>query len=622
MCGIVSYIGHNPALPIILEGLHRLEYRGYDSAGIALLRGTGRRRTLDVHKTLGRVAELEAILPKRVAATMAIGHTRWATHGAPSDQNAHPHTDASGKIAIIHNGIIENAAALRQEVSDAGIELRSETDSELFAHLLALQLERSLPTAPDKAATADTLVVALRSVLQRIHGAYGLAVLHQDFPDELIVARLGSPLVLGIGDNQMFAASDVSAIVRHTQQVVYLEDGEIARLTKSSYEITNLHAQSANREPALVTQTAEDYDKENFAHFTLKEIHEQPDVLERVLRGRIEDRFATARLDGLNLSPRDLLGIERIKILGCGSALIAGSIGARMIESLARIPCDAESSAEFRYRNPLIETDTLYFAVSQSGETYDTMAAIEEIQRKGGRVLGIVNSVGSSIARSCGAGAYLHAGAEVAVVSTKTFVATLMMFAMIALLFARTRDLSPAAGAELIGALRALPDQVRDLLNQEELYATHAKTLAQFDHAYFIGRNAGFGVAQEGALKLKEVSYIHAEAYPAAELKHGPLALISDQTPTIAIVLQDDLLAKNLSSIEEIRARAGGVLAISQGAQIAAANLGCLQVPDTHPLLAPILALVPLQFLAYYAALERGCDVDRPRNLAKSVTVE
>lgn len=616
MCGIVAYIGTNSALPIILEGLHRLEYRGYDSAGVAVMRN----KKLTVHKSKGRVEDLEAILPKRIATATAIGHTRWATHGAPSDANAHPHTDSSGKLAIIHNGIIENAHELRAELIAAGVTLNSETDSELFAHLIAREIATN--AASDAPPTADHLVQAVRQVLLRIQGAYGLAILHADFPSELIVARQGSPLVLGIGNNEMFAASDVSAIVRHTQQVVYLDDGEIARLSKTGFEITNLRAQATHRTPATVTTSAEEFDKANYEHFTLKEIHEQPEVLERVLRGRLEERFATARLDGLNLSPRDLLGIKRVKLLGCGSAFIAGSIGARMIETLARIPCDAESAAEFRYKNPLVEADTLYFAVSQSGETFDTMAAIEEIQRKGGRVLGVVNSVGSSIARSCGSGAYLHAGAEVAVVSTKTFVATLMMFAMIALLFARTRDLSPAAGSALIQAMHKLPDQVRSMLDNEAQYREYARTLAQFDHAYFIGRNAGFGVAQEGALKLKEVSYIHAEAYPAAELKHGPLALISERTPTIAIVLDDELQKKNLSSIEEIRARSGGVLAITQGEEIATANLGSIQIPQTHPLLAPILALIPLQLIAYYAAIERDCDVDKPRNLAKSVTVE
>ena len=615
MCGIVGYVGGQNALPILLEGLHRLEYRGYDSAGIALLRN----KKLAVYKSKGRVQRLELTLPARARSTLGIGHTRWATHGEPSDANAHPHTDMQGKLALIHNGIIENATTLRDALRQTGIEMRSETDSEILAHLIVQELEA---TSGKDANTSNQLVDAVRRVLLRVQGAYGIAVIHADYPHDLVVARHGSPLVLGIGDNEMFAASDVSAIVRHTQKVVYLDDGEIALLKRNSYQVTNLRAEPTTKEPATVTTTAEEFDKANFEHFTLKEIHEQPKVLERALRGRLEERFATARLDGLNLSPRDLLNVKRIKVIGCGSAFIAGSIGARMIETLARIPASAEAAAEFRYKNPIIEADTLYLAVSQSGETFDTMAAIEEIQRKGGRVLGIVNSVGSSIARSCGAGAYLHAGAEVAVVSTKTFVATLMLFAMIALLFARTRDLSPDRGRALIAAMQALPQQVEQLIEQEPQYAEHAKMLAKHQHAYFIGRNAGFGVAQEGALKLKEVSYIHAEAYPAAELKHGPLALISAETPTVAIVLDDDMLSKNLATIEEIRARHGPVLAISQGHEIPMADAGCIQIPKTHPLLSPILALIPLQFLAYYTAIERGCDVDKPRNLAKSVTVE
>ena len=611
MCGIVGYIGTNPALPILIEGLHRLEYRGYDSAGVAVQRGG----KLAVFKSQGQVRALEERLPARVRATAGIGHTRWATHGAPSDANAHPHTDASGRLALIHNGIVENAGALREELAAAGVAFASETDSELLAHLIA----RALPAgSPD----GDALLEATRNVLLRVQGAYGIAVLHADCPEALVVARQGSPLVLGIGADEMFAASDVSAIVRHTQQVVYLDDGEVALLNRGGYRVTTLQAQPANKTPATVTTTAEEFDKANFAHFTLKEIHEQPEVIERVLSGRLDQRFATARLDGLNLTPRDLLNVRRVQVLGCGSAEIAGTIGAGMIETLARIPARCDAAAEFRYRNPIIEADTLYFAVSQSGETYDTMAAIEEIQRKGGRVLGVVNAVGSSIARACGAGAYLHAGAEVAVVSTKTFTATLMVFAMIALLLGRTRDLSPAGGQALITALQALPDQFRALLDEEARFRELGERLAQYDHAYFIGRNAGFGVAREGALKLKEVSYIHAEAYPAAELKHGPLALISRDTPTVAIVPDDDLLSKNLSSIEEIRARSGPVLAISQGAELPMADLGCVQVGTTHPLLAPLLALVPLQFMAYYAALARGCDVDKPRNLAKSVTVE
>jgi glucosamine--fructose-6-phosphate aminotransferase (isomerizing) len=605
MCGVVGYVGRNQALPILVEGLHRLEYRGYDSAGVALQRAG----KLAVYKSRGRVRHMEARLPARVNAHAGIGHTRWATHGAPSDVNAHPHLDGSGRIAIIHNVIIENAAALRAELEADGVELVSETDSELLAHLIARQ---------DGASLAE----AVRLALLKVEGAYGLGVLDRDRPGELVVARRGSPMVLGIGEREMFAASDVAALVRHTQQVVYLDDGEIAHLTPDGYTVTTLDAGVADKTPSRVNAELEDHDKADFEHFTLKEIHEQPDVIDRVLKGRLDERFATARLDGLNLEPRDLLGIRRIKILGCGSAYIAGRIGAGMIEQLARIPCDAEPAAEFRYRNPIIEPDTLYFAVSQSGETYDTLAAVEEIQRKGGRVLGIVNSVGSSIARACGAGVYLHAGAEVAVVSTKTFVATLLVLLLIGLLVGRTRDLSHAEGARLIRELRSLSGVVRDLIAREAEFRELGNALARFDNAYFIGRGNGFGLAQEGALKLKEISYIHAEAYPASELKHGPLALISSTTPTVVLVPDDHQVSKNVGSIEEISARSGPVFAISQVGDLPVCGGVQVRVPGSHELLAPVLMLVPLQFMAYQAALARGCEVDRPRNLAKSVTVE
>jgi glutamine---fructose-6-phosphate transaminase (isomerizing) len=514
MCGVVGYVGRNQAVPILVEGLHRLEYRGYDSAGIAVHRAG----KLAVFKSKGRVRDMEAKLPARINATVGIGHTRWATHGAPSDVNAHPHTDSSGRIALIHNGIVENARELRARLARQGIEFVSETDSELLAHLIAGQ-------------QADTLVEAVRLALLEVQGAYGLAVLDRESPDEMVVARRGSPMVLGIGEHEMFAASDVAALVRHTQQVVYLDDGEIAHLTADGYRVTTLDAGVAEKTPSQVNGVLEEQDRGEFTHFTMKEIYEQPEVIERVLSGRIDERFATARLDGMNLHPKDLLGIKRIKILGCGSAYIAGRIGAGIVEQLARIPCDAEPAAEFRYRNPIIEPDTLYFAVSQSGETYDTLAAVEEIQRKGGTVLGVVNSVGSSIARTCGAGVYLHAGAEVAVVSTKTFVATVVVFALIGLLFGRTRDLSHAEGKRLLRALEALGGQVAELLEREEEFKRLGESIAAYDNAYFIGRGNGYALAMEGALKLKEVSYIHAEAYAASELKHGPLALISPTTP-------------------------------------------------------------------------------------------
>lgn len=605
MCGVVGYVGRNQAVPILVEGLHRLEYRGYDSAGIAVHRAG----KLAVFKSKGRVRDMEAKLPARISANVGIGHTRWATHGAPSDVNAHPHMDGEGRIALIHNGIVENARELRARLAAKGCTFVSETDSELLAHLIASQ-------------QADSLVEMVRLALLDVQGAYGLAVLDRDRPDEMVVARRGSPMVLGIGQHEMFAASDVAALVRHTQQVVYLDDGEIAHLTADGYRVTTLDAGVAEKTPAQVDGELEDHDRGDFTHFTMKEIYEQPEVIERVLRGRIDERFATARLDGMNLQPKDLLGVKRIKILGCGSAYIAGRIGAGIVEQLARIPCDAEPAAEFRYRNPIIEPDTLYFAVSQSGETYDTLAAVEEIQRKGGTVLGVVNSVGSSIARTSGAGVYLHAGAEVAVVSTKTFVATVVVFALIGLLFGRTRDLSHAEGERLLRALHELGGQVAGLLEREAEFQRLGESIAAYDNAYFIGRGNGYALAMEGALKLKEVSYIHAEAYAASELKHGPLALISPTTPTVALVPDDEQLAKNMGSIEEIRAREGPVYAVTQVDDLPGDPALRVKVPTSHEVLAPILMLIPLQFMAYYAALARGCEVDRPRNLAKSVTVE
>lgn len=609
MCGVVGYVGQQQALPLLLEGLRRLEYRGYDSSGVALQRGT--KPQLAVFKRAGKLENLTTALPAKVRATCGIGHTRWATHGEPSDINAHPHTDTAAQIAVVHNGIVENAAELRARLQESGVVFLSETDTEVLAHLIAEQ--QALLPEPD-------LTIAVRLSLKQVTGAYGLLVMDTRQPQTLVAARLGSPLLLGIGDKELFAASDLGALVRHTQQVIYLEEGDIATLTPQGYAISTMDATDRQAMPITVTAETASFDKNGFAHFTLKEIHEQVEVLQRVLSGRLDERFATARLDGLNLSAKDRLGVRRIKILGCGSAFIAASIGARTIERLARIPCDAEPAAEFRYRNPIIEEDTLYFAVSQSGETFDTLAAVQEVQRKGGTVLGVVNSVGSSIARACDGGLYLHAGAEVAVVSTKTFTATLAAFCLIGLYFARGRDLSHSEGVGVVQALQKLPEQVAQLLTRSADYAAVAKQVAHYEHAYFVGRNEGYFLAMEGSLKLKEISYIHAEAYAASELKHGPLALISEATPTIALVPEDDLLAKNLSTISEVQARKGPVWIVGQGAVPNETDV--LQVMSAHPVTTPILMSLPLQLLAYYVALERGCDVDQPRNLAKSVTVE
>jgi glucosamine--fructose-6-phosphate aminotransferase (isomerizing) len=605
MCGIVGYIGGNDAVPVLFEGLARLEYRGYDSAGVAVV---GRSGGLRVHKRAGRVDDLVASAPKRLRGTVGIGHTRWATHGEPSDRNSHPHLDASGSIAVVHNGIIENAAELRATLL-AGVELASETDTEVLAHLIAAQ-------------PADDVEEKVRAALRLVEGAYGLAVIDARQPDRIVVARNGSPVLLGVGKGEHFVASDAGAIVRHTDQVVYLDDREMAVLHADRYRTFTLDAEPTDRRPTAAPASATAYDKAGHAHYMHKEIHEQPAAIGRALAGRLDHRFATAHLGGIDLSPRDVLGLRRIKLLGCGSAYYAGLAGAHLIESLTRIPTDAEVASEFRYRSPVIERDTLYVAVSQSGETFDTLAAVHEIERKGGRVLGIVNTAGSSIARACGAGVYLHAGPEVSVTSTKSFTSTAVVCALLALHLGRIRDLGPRDGGRLLRALEALPAHVDDVLAGEDDLIPAAKRLADAASAFYVGRVRGYHVALEGAQKLKEVSYVHAEAYPAGELKHGPLALVGADIPTVVVVPDDELWDKSLATVAEIRARGGPVLVVTDATRPVPGADTVVTVPGTEPELAPILLGIPLQLLAYHAAVVLGRDVDRPRNLAKSVTVE
>jgi len=606
MCGIVGYIGKRDAAPILIEGLHRLEYRGYDSAGVALPRNG----KLRIYKSRGKVRDLERQLPQKLRGAVGIAHTRWATHGEPSDANAHPHSDEASRYAIVHNGIVENAAELRARFEADGVRFRSQTDSEVLAHLIA-------------ATPGETLEESVRGALRRVTGTYGLAVVDAERPDSIVVARNGSPVILGIGEREMFVASDAAALVRHTQRVVHLDDGEVAVVRADGYETSTLAGGATVKTPLTVTFGAEAIDKGEHAHFMRKEIAEQPDAIRRTLSGRLEERFATAHLGGLVTAARELLEVRRVKILGCGSAYIAGCMGAQMIEQLARLPASAEPASEFRYRNPVIEPDTLYIAVSQSGETFDTLAAVQEVRRKGGRVLGIVNVLGSTIARECGRGIYLHAGPEVAVVATKTFTCTAVAFALLGLHLGRLRDLSTGHGARLLAALKALPEQVERVIAAEAQIESIAVKLAAARDAYFVGRAAGFAVALEGALKLKEVSYLHAEAYPASELKHGPLALISDDTPTVVVAPRDDLLAKNVSTIEEIHARRGPTIVVTHaGATLPAGVAGVIEVPKSEPELDPLLLNLPLQLLAYHVALAKGRDIDQPRNLAKSVTVE
>jgi len=612
VCGIVGYVGPQDAAPILLEGLSRLEYRGYDSAGLAVAGRVGKRAALTVRKVSGRVADLAADLPARFKGSPGIGHTRWATHGEPNTENAHPHTDSTGRIAVVHNGIIENAEELRAKLAADGVEFTSQTDTETVAHLIAAAF----------AGGAADLEQAVRQALHQVVGAYGLAVLDAEHPDRVVVARNGSPVLLGVGEKEMFVASDVAALIGYTRQVVYLDDGELATITAGGYRTFTLDDRSTAKSPSTIDWDVVGAEIGDHAHYLIKEIQEQPRTVERALRGRLDDRFATAHLGGLNLTVREAREIRRVKILGCGSACYAGELGAQLIEDLARMPATAEAASEFRYRNPVVEPDTLYVAVSQSGETIDTLAAVQELQRKGGRVIGVVNVVGSTIARQCDGGIYLHAGAEMSVAATKSFTSTVTAFALLALHLGRIRDLSPTEGRRIIAGLNALPDQITAILDQSDEIAEVAKRIAPSSSVMFVGRRRGWPVAREGAQKLKEVSYIHAEAYPSAELKHGPLALISPDMPTVAVVPDDDLLDKNTSTLSEIKARKGPVIALAHRELPAELADRTIVIPLNEPELDPILMSVPLQLLAYHAAVALGRDVDRPRNLAKSVTVE
>ena len=606
MCGIVGYVGSQSAVPVLVEGLSRLEYRGYDSAGIAVLSAKGTR----VFRKVGRVRDLEASLPGRIAGKVGIGHTRWATHGPATQDNAHPQTSADGRVSVVHNGIIDNASSLRERLAAQGVKFTSDTDTEVIAHLVA-------------GSEAGTLEGAVLDALSRITGTYAIAVIDERRPDRIVAARNGSPLILGVGDREMFVASDLAALVRHTTSVVHLDDGELATVTSSEFRTFSRDEENTAKSPTSIDLEADDAGLDGHQHYMHSEILEQPTSVERMLRGRLDDRFGTARLDGLNLGPRQLRGFRRVKILGCGSAYYAGQIGAAMIEELARIPADAEPASEFRYRNPIIEPDTLYVAVSQSGETADTAFAVREVKRKGGQVIGLVNVVGSAIARESDGGIYLHAGPEIAVASTKALTHMAIGFAMLALSLGRVRDLSISDGQRIIAGLRSLPGQILQIADGEPHIAEVARALAAAPSLFFIGRVRGFPVAREGAQKFKEVSYRHAEAYQASELKHGPLALIDESLPTVAIVPDDELTERNLASMQQIAARGGRLVAITHpGVAVGALAAASITVPKNEPELDPILLTIPLQLMAYHAALSLGHDIDKPRNLAKSVTVE
>ena len=608
MCGIVGYVGSQDSLPILIEGLRRLEYRGYDSAGIALLNGRG----LIVEKSAGKISELEQLVKaSRPEGTLGIAHTRWATHGEPNTVNAHPHVDCKGRIAVVHNGIIENFSTLKKKLEQEGHRFTTDTDTEVIAHLIEKYFEGNLERA-------------VATAVQHLTGTYGIAVISSDDPGKIVGARLGSPLVVGICDSEYILASDVSAIIRHTNQVVYLDDGEMVVLTPAGIHTATIREETVSKRVETVDWDLERIEKAGFPHFMLKEIFEQPQSLRNTLRGRLLVEEGTARLGGLNLSPAELRGIGRIVITACGTSWHASMIGEYLIEELARIPVEVEYASEFRYRNPILEPGTIVLAISQSGETADTLAAMREAKRKGARVLGICNVVGSTIARESDGGVYIHAGPEIGVASTKAFTSQVAALALFTLYLGRLGELSPELGAELTRELATIPDKIERILAGAETIRTIARANAHHNNFLYLGRGYNFPVALEGALKLKEISYIHAEGYPAAEMKHGPIALIDQNMPVVFICTQDSAYEKVLNNMEEVRARKGKIIALaSEGdCHVATKADHVIYVPRTLGPLTPLLSVVPLQLLAYYIAVERGCDVDQPRNLAKSVTVE
>lgn len=608
MCGIVGYIGNKPASPVLLDGLRRLEYRGYDSAGIAVVTPD----RIESVRRVGRVANLASALPHALAGTTGIGHTRWATHGGVTEANAHPHLDATNRIAVAHNGIIENHSVLRARLEDEGIVFRSDTDTEVLAHLIS------------KFYAGDP-VAAVRDALQLIQGTYGIAAVFADHPEVIVAARNGSPLVVGKGDGETFLASDPHALSAHTRHVVYLEDRDIAMINPDGASLSRLDGANVSRVVEVLSGEWTDGGCGDYSHHMLKEIHEQPESLARCLMGRVVPDQGGARLGGLELPPRDIASIARVGVLGCGTSFHAGLVGAAAMEQLARIPAFAEIASEFRYRNPVIGTDDLFFAVSQSGETADTLGAVREVQIKGGRIYGIVNVVGSSIARTCGKGVYVHSGPEIAVASTKAFTSQVAALLVASLSFARTRTLGPHEGRLFGEELLSVPERVGEWLASEPASLMQAVELVSAGrYVFFLGRGVSHAVALEGALKLKEIAYIPCMAYPAAEMKHGPIALIDNATPVIVIVPDDVMRDKTLSTIQEVRARGARVVCIHTAGDTAASKLAdvSIPVPRSSTLISPLLSVLPLQLLAYRTGLALGRDIDRPRNLAKSVTVE
>jgi glucosamine--fructose-6-phosphate aminotransferase (isomerizing) len=623
MCGIIGYVGKKAASPILLEGLRRLEYRGYDSAGVALVCGGD----LLVRKKKGKIGEGLARLLKSepVEGNLGIGHTRWATHGPPSDKNSHPQLDQSGKIAIVHNGVIENYDALKQKLLKAGHIFKSDTDTEVLAHLIGDYYEKR-KIGNRKSEIGNELTQAVCDALREVIGTYGLAVVSADQPDTIVGARRGSPLIIGIGSGENFLASDANAFVgaAHTKKAVYLNDYDVATITSERFDVLNLGTDTANVQISNLELSQEEAVRGKHAHFMLKEIFEQPRTVENALRGRVDNEGATAKFGGLNLTSAELRSIDRIVIAASGTSWHAALVGEYLIEELAQIPVEVEFAHEFCYRNAPLEKNTVLLVLSQSGETADTLAALREAKRRGHKALAIVNVVGSTIARESDGGIYMHAGPEIGVASTKAFVSTLTILTLLAVHLGRLRNLSARRALEIMHALEAVPKQLESILAQNSAFKKLAKKYAKADDFFFLSRGYNFPIALEGALKLKEISYIHAEGYSAAEMKHGPIALIDPKTPTVFLVPQDSMYDKTMANLAMIRARKGPIIALATEGdkQIRKAANDVIYLPKALELINPILATVPLQLFAYHIAVTRGCDVDKPRNLAKSVTVE
>ena len=608
MCGIVGYVGPKTATPLLIEGLKRLEYRGYDSAGVSTMNGKG----LETRKAAGKISKLEAEVAREPAnGTVGIAHTRWATHGPPTTCNAHPHHDCTNTIAVVHNGIIENASVLKTQLQAAGHKFLSDTDTEVLAHLIEAEYENNLEEA-----VADAL--------RRVEGTYGIAVLSARDPDKIVAARKGSPLLVGVGEGEYYIASDAAAILQHTRQVVYLDDGEMAVLTRDGYQSVDLNMRKLQKPVTKIDWDLDEIEKGGFQHFMLKEIFEQPQTIENTMRGRLLLEEGNAKLGGITLPAEVLLNVDNIIITACGTSWHAGLIGEQMIEELAQIPVEVEYASEFRYRNSVVTPRTLCIVISQSGETADTLAALREAKRRGAKGIGIVNVVGSTIARETDCGMYTHAGPEIGVASTKAFTSQVVSLALLALKLGRMKGLSTVRGREIAQALHKLPEQIRQILERAPESGDMAEVCKRAPNFLYLGRGYNFPTALEGALKLKEISYIHAEGYPAAEMKHGPLALIDEMMPVVFVAPHDSVFDKLASNVQEVKARKGTVIAITSREEEALAGKVDYEfrIPETIDMLTPVLASIPLQLLAYYIAVKRGSNVDQPRNLAKSVTVE